>query len=1106
MDTDRNLLFGVLALQADLIDDAQFARACSEWAGRKQTPLADLLLERGWLTPSDRADVEKLLERKLKTHNGDTRASLAEVATDPVKRTLAGLADADIRESLAGLTTPPEGLVLLSTTAYEPGTRDRYTLSRLHATGGIGRVWLARDASLGRDVALKELRPERAGSPAVWARFLKEAQVTGQLEHPGIVPIYELGHRPEDQQPFYTMRFVRGRTLAQAVAAYHRRRAAGEAGPLDLRELLTAFVGVCNAVGYAHSRGVLHRDLKPQNVVLGDYGEVIVLDWGLARLVGQADGEAAPLELSEEGQAGGTVQGQVLGTPAYMAPEQAEGRLDLLGPVSDVYGLGAILYEILTGRPPFRGDDTTAVLRQVVHVAPARPRSVEKGAPPALEAVCLKALAKKPGERYATAKDLAAEVQRWLADEAVSAYAEPLGARLARRARRHRSLVAGVGAALAVGVVSLALAAAWLAATNRKLQAANAAETEAKQEAEEHEARARENFRLARESVNRYLKRVRDSRRLQDAGLAKLRKELLDEAGDFYRQFIAERANDPTLEAELSQAYLQAAKIESDSGDTTRALQRYEEARAYLQTLATAHPDVLSYQTDLARCQGEMGVLCRHLGRTDDAAAHYGEALRQLEPLAAAHPDDADVLKSLAGVHKVRAGLLRARADYPAAVRSLEKARVLLEQLTAAHPEVGEHAYQLAGSWNNLGLTLRDQRDPEAAITALQKAREVEEKLVARFPDDDGYRAFLGGIHLNLALAYESADRLDEAEAEFVAAVPVYRQVADRHSEVSINLEGLAMSLNETGRFLDDRKKPEQAFAALNEALALWRQLRTREPDVTLYASELTRTLVNLGSLRHGQGRYAEALPYHQEALDLRVKLAAANPDVLLYQTDLQNSYDETGLTLRALGRLPEAEAAFQGAVRVNEGLAAKYPKVARHLSNLADSSHNLGDLLMQAGKPAESLAAHERAVASRQKVADANPTVPRFQRALAGSVRKLGIAQQRGGRPAEAVASFRRAVALIEPLPSPGPDDLYALACYQALLGGAAVEGSGLTAAETRTAADGAMATLRRAVATGYRDVPHMRTDTDLDALRKREDFQKLMKDLEAKPEATGP
>jgi tRNA A-37 threonylcarbamoyl transferase component Bud32 len=331
MDTDRNLLFGVLALQADLIEPARFAEACTAWSARKDTPLAELLVERGWLSAEERCHVEFLLDRKLRKHGGDARAGLAEVTTASVRHSLVGVTDCDVRQSLAGLATLPDGPDSVVTTAYQPEARDRYTLLRLHATGGIGRVWLARDASLGRDVALKELRPERAGHPAVAARFLREAQVTGQLEHPGVVPIYELGRRREDQQPFYTMRFVRGRTLAEAVASYHQRRAGGEAGPLELRELLTAFVGVCNAVAYSHSRGVLHRDLKPRNVVLGDFGEAIVLDWGLARVMGEAAAEAVPLDLPASSAADGTVQGQVLGTPAYMAPEQAEGRLVALG-------------------------------------------------------------------------------------------------------------------------------------------------------------------------------------------------------------------------------------------------------------------------------------------------------------------------------------------------------------------------------------------------------------------------------------------------------------------------------------------------------------------------------------------------------------------------------------------------------------------------------------------------------------------------------------------------------------------------------------------------------------------------------------------------------
>lgn len=342
METDRNLLFGVLALQADLLDPARFAEACSAWAALKDAPLADLLVARGWLTANDRADVEKLLQRKLAKHGGDAKASLAEVTNDSVRHSLASVADAEVRQSLLGLPPPPQGHVLLATTDHVPEDRDHYTLTRLHAAGGIGRVWVARDTSLGRDVALKELRPERAHQPALWSRFLREAQVTGQLEHPGIVPVYEVGRRAVDNAPFYTMRFVRGRTLAEAADSYHRRRGSGEAGPLELRELLTAFVGVCNAVAFAHSRGVIHRDLKPQNVVLGDYGEVIVLDWGLAKLTGDADSDGTSALSGApqgEGSCDDTLAGQVLGTPAYMAPEQAEGQLELLGPTTDVYGL-----------------------------------------------------------------------------------------------------------------------------------------------------------------------------------------------------------------------------------------------------------------------------------------------------------------------------------------------------------------------------------------------------------------------------------------------------------------------------------------------------------------------------------------------------------------------------------------------------------------------------------------------------------------------------------------------------------------------------------------------------------------------------------------------
>jgi PAS domain S-box-containing protein len=404
-DADRNLLFGVLALQVDLIDARQFAEICTAWSARKEVSLAELLVQRGWLTPEDRADVERLLHRKLRKH-GDARASL-----DAVR------AEADVVcRSVVGWPAAPDHL-LVSTIALQSTDLDRYSVTSLYKKGGIGQVSMARDRQLGRYVALKELLPGR-DDPRTVARFLQEAQVTGQLEHPGIVPVYELARWPGGE-PYYTMRFVKGRTLTEAAKTYHEKRRAGREEAFALPALLNAFVTICNTVAYAHSRGVLHRDLKGQNVLLGDFGEVIVLDWGLAKLLGGTEGESAlePVEIGREARSSETIPGEAMGTPAYMAPEQAAGRLELISERTDVYGLGAILYEVLAGQPPFTSRDVLDVLRQVREEEPLPPREVWPQVPPGLEAICLKALAKDQAARWASAKELGQQVQGWQDDQ-----------------------------------------------------------------------------------------------------------------------------------------------------------------------------------------------------------------------------------------------------------------------------------------------------------------------------------------------------------------------------------------------------------------------------------------------------------------------------------------------------------------------------------------------------------------------------------------------------------------------------------------------------------------------------------------------------------------
>jgi PAS domain S-box-containing protein len=412
MNTDLNLLFAVLAMQCGLISSNQFIDACMLWTARKGTPLADLLVELGWIKSGDLSHIQYLIERKLERHRGDPGLSLAALDND-IKLRLASIDDKEIQQSLGHVqdgTVSPSAAVTVDVPSEKI---ERYSLMSLHATGGGGRVWLAHDTHLDRDVALKELRPEVAGNGALWARFQREARVTGQLEHPGIVPVYDYG-KQSTNQPFYTMRFVKGRTLTEAAREYQAHRVLGQANPIELIALLNAFTTVCNTIAYAHSRGVIHRDLKGDNVILGDFGEVVVLDWGLAKLLGESaavdpDGYTPP----QIGRVELTIQGQAVGTPGYMAPEQAAGRLDLIDRRTDIYGLGAIFYEILTGQAPFAGSDTKEVMRKVREEDPIPPGRVNTEVPETLEKICLKAIAKNPSSRYERAADLAREVQLW---------------------------------------------------------------------------------------------------------------------------------------------------------------------------------------------------------------------------------------------------------------------------------------------------------------------------------------------------------------------------------------------------------------------------------------------------------------------------------------------------------------------------------------------------------------------------------------------------------------------------------------------------------------------------------------------------------------------
>jgi tRNA A-37 threonylcarbamoyl transferase component Bud32 len=473
--TDHDLLQALFVQQLGFAPASEVMAAGAQWLVQREkgSSLGEVLQARGILDKKQLALVDALVAEAVAAHGGDAAITLTSLppmsqdsltglastlrpgeTPDPV--TAAGLSPLDLTtptSSFDSLETPDNiGVEAKGRYTFDTGKKNR--LEEL-GRGGAGRVVVARDHFLSRDVAMKELHREVTQSVKydtlhvrnLEARFLREARVTGQLEHPAIVPVYELGRR-RDGTMYYTMRRVRGRTLAQALSD----TSSLEGRLALLPDLLTA----CRAVAAAHHRQVVHRDLKPQNVMLGPHGETYVMDWGLARVMGRADRSRSSVQLAPD-LTGGRDLGPV-GTPSYMSPEQAQGDRDSLDARADVWGLGAMLFEILTGRAPYLGRSPWDVLAEVRTRPPPRVRALCPTAPPELAAVCERALAWNIENRYPNAGELAAELEAFLAGRRVRAYDYTFREVAGRVLRRHRAkatlALATFVALLVLGVVS----------------------------------------------------------------------------------------------------------------------------------------------------------------------------------------------------------------------------------------------------------------------------------------------------------------------------------------------------------------------------------------------------------------------------------------------------------------------------------------------------------------------------------------------------------------------------------------------------------------------------------------------------------------------------
>jgi serine/threonine-protein kinase len=1141
MSADRHLLFGLLALQNGLINQGQLVAAFQAWTLDKSKTLALHLEARGDLTGAKRALVEALAEVHREVHDGDDEKSLAAVAASRSTRaSLAGLIDPDVAATLGrvgsgGALTDHDGKVDADrTTDYSFGaaTSDgqRFRIVRPHARGGLGAVFVAIDSELHREVALKQILEQHADDPLSRDRFIAEAEITGALEHPGVVPVYGLG-TDDRGRPYYAMRFIQGDSLKAAIDAFHQRanakdqqltiqsssplvgdgrggRRAGQGGlagqapgasrDLALHKLLRRFTDVCNAIDYAHSRGVIHRDIKPANIIVGRHGETLVVDWGLAKSVGRADPSAGEATIAPSSSGSSeTLPGSALGTPAYMSPEQARGELSRLGPRSDVYSLGATLYCLLCGKPPFEGDDVGAILIAVQSGQFPSPSRLDPSIDKALEAVCQKAMATAAENRYPTARALADDLDRWMADEPVTAWREPLTRRARRWARRNRTAVAAAVVASVVGVVGLAAVAAVQTRARADIARALASETRANAELARSKAAVQARYDLAVEAIKTFHTGVSEDFLLKEDQFKELRDRLLKSASDFYGKLgaLLGKETDVGSRRALEQSNFELAELTRLVGRIDDALAAHRAVLAVREALAAETAAAPGVKADVGRSMTAVAFLLYETGEVDAALRAYR---RSESLLASVAESDSEALAALATCRTRMTRPLVHAGKGAEALAAIKLARADREALAAGPGASSASRRGLADTLNELGIVLWQTDRPAEAEPEFRTALAIQQKLADENPTDTDARKFLGNIHLHLGNVLRMTGKVSEAEAEIRTALAIYQKLSDKNPAVIVFRRNSALALSDLALILSQTARLREAEVAWRTAMAILQRLAEYSPTNTDVQGLLANTHRGLGRELSLTGKLLEAEAECRTALAIDQKLAGDDPAKTFFRSREANSHTALGSVLLSAGKLSEAEAESRTALAINQKLADESPAETAFRDGIATSLVYLGDAVRFLGRPDEAKRGYERAIALLEPAVQQNPMNAWHRHVLACSILRRGLILRDRADYTGAAADARRALGLCE---GPPPRSVEALlettCCHAALAGLAARAASGISAAEGEEEAARAMESLRRVVALGYRNLHGLEIESAVGPLRSRDDFQLLMMDL---------
>jgi serine/threonine-protein kinase len=818
----------------------------------------------------------------------------------------------------------------LPTTLQVPGYRLEGVLGR----GGMGVVYRTTHLALNRSVALKMILDGAHSGPRQAARFRVEAELVARLQHPNIVQIHEIGEH--EGRPYLALEYVDGGSLDRALA--------GTPQPDDRAATLVEKLAL--AVEHAHERGVVHRDLKPANVLLTAAGEPKITDFGLAKLVA--------------GDSHQTESGALVGTPSYMAPEQVDGTLLAVGPFTDIYALGAILYEVLTGRPPFRAESPVATMLQVRACDVVPPRRLRPNLARDLETICLKSLEKDPRRRYSSAQALADDLRRYLNGQPIVARPVPAWERLWLWTRRQRALAAGIGLSIVATIALLVGGASYnfrLSRLNTRLRSYNVELDSAREIAEQ-------NARDALATITQMLVRLGDERLKGVPESEPVRRELLADALKRLEPLQARNPSDPEIRHEMGKAYLGISAIHES------------------------------------------------LGEFSSATAQCRFALEVLEPLLRERPLDSHLADTVAGAHMRLARLLNPAEGKEHFLCALALWQPLAEADPVIRGKLASSYYSIAYLKGGFGL--------EPAVSYCEKGIALLESLTRDDPATHNHN--LARALYNLGLGESVSGHVNAAEGHFRRCLQIWASIPPEQRTES-DLEGMIACQNGLGTLLQERPAPEakrEVETILRQSVDSCRLLARRHPRLVVHRVELARACSNLGAFFWGTNRLEEAESAYSEALKVQEENVRDFPEdrnqKVLQAHCEQNLADNQG----RLKHIDQARRGFDRAVAIIDPLFKETPHDFHVLKCLGVICLNYANLMTNISGPSSALAMQERCVrafdeAHRLALADIE-----MLRLLKGARGNLRTTYEQLKRFDEAVAEIDAILTLCEPQERP--------------------------------------------------------------------------------------